>query len=279
MANLICAIDPLCELYVARIAEDAVGIKPDSVAKAIEWAIQCDVDIISMSFVLGTNNDDVRAKVEQASSRGIIMTCSTHDEGARTRKAYPASYRTYETCDSVIVLAACDRYGKLLREPDDEDPHYKLIGDRVPAGIMPFVKSDEHISGSSVATALAAGLCSLILTCDRLADPTKTYKNGSMREEKLDNGRTMSKSEDDYRLGVVKSQFFRMQAGRGSGYVDIDKFGGISEATAGGDNAPGHSQQTGKITTPSVEDVLRKEFKMNPSITPSLSRPVPKKFQ
>lgn len=33
MANLICAIDPLCEIYVARVAEDAVGITPDRVTK------------------------------------------------------------------------------------------------------------------------------------------------------------------------------------------------------------------------------------------------------
>ena len=33
MANLICALDPLCEIYVARVAEDAFGIKADNVAK------------------------------------------------------------------------------------------------------------------------------------------------------------------------------------------------------------------------------------------------------
>lgn len=33
MANLICAIDPFCEIYVARVAEDAFGIKAKNVAK------------------------------------------------------------------------------------------------------------------------------------------------------------------------------------------------------------------------------------------------------
>lgn len=262
MANLICAIDPLCEIYVARVAEDAVGIKPDNVAKAIEWAIQCDVDIISMSFVLGEDSSDVRAKVEQASNRGIIMMCSTHDEGARTRRAYPASYRSYEPCDSVIVLAACDHYGKLLREPDSVEHHYKLIGDRVPAGMVPFVKSEEHISGSSVATALAAGISSLILTCDRLANPGKTYVNGTMREEKQ-NGRTINKSNEDYRLGVVKGHLNEMQTSDGSTYVDLNKFGNISEPIVGDDKQPSRAPQAGRISTPTVLRVLKDTFKMN----------------
>ena len=33
MANLICAIDPYCELYVAKIVEGRQGILPDSVAE------------------------------------------------------------------------------------------------------------------------------------------------------------------------------------------------------------------------------------------------------
>lgn len=33
MANLICAIDPFCELYVARVAEDAMGITSKRVAQ------------------------------------------------------------------------------------------------------------------------------------------------------------------------------------------------------------------------------------------------------
>lgn len=33
MANLICAMDPLCEIYIARVAEDAVGITPERVEK------------------------------------------------------------------------------------------------------------------------------------------------------------------------------------------------------------------------------------------------------
>ncbi|KAL1889130.1 hypothetical protein Sste5346_009076 [Sporothrix stenoceras] len=108
-ANLICALDPLCEIYVARVAEDAFGIKADNVAKAIEWAIQEEVDIISMSFALSSDSDTMFDMVKLASSLvGIVMTCSTHDEGSRAIRAYPAAYRKDDRFDSIIVLAACD---------------------------------------------------------------------------------------------------------------------------------------------------------------------------
>jgi hypothetical protein len=33
MANMICAIDPFCEIYIARVAEDAYGVTPKRVQK------------------------------------------------------------------------------------------------------------------------------------------------------------------------------------------------------------------------------------------------------
>lgn len=42
MANLICAIDPFCEIYVARVAEDAFGIKAENVTKVyINTTVHC----------------------------------------------------------------------------------------------------------------------------------------------------------------------------------------------------------------------------------------------
>lgn len=255
MANLICAMDPLCKLFVARVSEDAVGIKAENVEKAINWAIDCDVDIISMSFVIGDDNDDVKKAVKRASSRGIIMTCSTHDEGSRTRSAYPASYRSDSDCDSVIVLAACDQYGKLLRDDDKPKPHYRLIGDRVRAGIVPFVKSEEYISGSSVSTALAAGLCSLILTCDRLAHPTKIYEADSMRTDKI-KSLEVDKKEDDYRLGVITQQLSKMMTEKDNGFISLGKYGRLGQIISG---------TTLEISA--VKHVLEHAFKMDPEIS------------
>ncbi|KAM3548290.1 hypothetical protein ARSEF4850_009498, partial [Beauveria asiatica] len=279
MANLICALDPTCEIYVARVAEDAFGIKPDNVTKvskskclcplkdfcaelhpslslqAIEWALREEVDIISMSFAMSDSDDAMEKMVRAASNRGIIMTCSAHDEGSRVNQAWPAACRNFDHSDeSIIVLAACDKYGKLLREADTKKLDFKILGEHVPAGVVPFVRSEENITGSSVATALAAGLSSLILTCNRLAHPGKEYINAKMG--KTGDGRH---SEDQYRLGIVKKHLKKMGTSDENKFIELGNFGRISESRIGQDFG---AQAGGKLTNliPSVETVLRDEF-------------------
>ncbi|KAI0169132.1 peptidase S8/S53 domain-containing protein, partial [Hypoxylon sp. FL1284] len=243
MANLICAIDPFSVIYVARVAEDSFGIKSERVAKAIEWARSKKVDVISMSFVFGDENKGVIDEITKATDEGIVMTCSTHDEGSRIVDAYPASWMGKTL--SLIVLAACNDYGKLLRDVDPNQYHYKLNGQDVAAGIIPFLKSEDTISGSSVSTALAAGLCSLILTCDRLANPHKAYEKGTGERT---------------RLHLVKHHLDNMQSSTNSQFVMPEKFGDIDTPHIGQARADG--SETGRIGVPSAHSVLRKHFGM-----------------
>lgn len=93
------------------------------------------------------------------------MMCSNHDEGANPKTSYPAHYR-----DRTWVVTACDEYGYTPRErePPTGTGYYMFQGLNVPAGVIPFVESNDRISGSSVATAIASGISSLILSCARL---------------------------------------------------------------------------------------------------------------
>ncbi|KAK1471413.1 hypothetical protein CTAM01_16536 [Colletotrichum tamarilloi] len=236
MANLICAIDPLCEIYVARVAEDAFGIRPDRVAKAIEWARSNDVDIISMSFVLGESSKELFDEINAATNQGIVMTCSTHDEGSRVEKAWPASYEGESV--SLIVLAACDHYGRVLRHVEKDKYHYLIRGQNVAAGAIPFLTSEDTITGSSVSTALAAGISSLVLTCDRLAHPGKSYKGG------VDEGS---------RYFIVKKHLNMMRSSEKTQFVVLEKFGGIDSPRIAPSDGPG---------IPSVQSVLEDKFEM-----------------
>lgn len=92
MANLICAMDPFCELYVARVAEGKYGITPDREARAsvllppsyclfgtynflnsyyssqaTQWALEKEADIIFMSIaVLDPSKDNMEWWVTKA---------------------------------------------------------------------------------------------------------------------------------------------------------------------------------------------------------------------
>ncbi|KAJ2995553.1 hypothetical protein NUW58_g1242 [Xylaria curta] len=90
-----------------------------------------------------------------------------HDEGSRIETAYPASYRT--VARSLITLAAYDKFRTILREYYGIIHDYLINGEDVAAGVVFFLNSEDTITGSSVAIAIAAGLSS-ILTCDRLSN-------------------------------------------------------------------------------------------------------------
>lgn len=206
-----------------------------------------------MSFALSDPGTNLSKKVNEARDRGIIMTCSAHDEGSRVKPAYPASYREENNeVDSIIVLAACDQYGKLLREAAVQEPDYKFQGNHVFAGVVPFVKSEENITGSSVATAMAAGMCSLILTCDRLAHPGKEYINDARGVS----GKTFEK---DTRLGMVKKHLDSMIRNVKDKFVLLEMFGGITVPGIGQDIAT-HAGGLTDRDVPSVDEILHKKF-------------------
>lgn len=178
MANLICAIDPLCQLFVAKIADSHYGYSAERAAKAVEWAIDRGVDIISMSFTTTEDSDDFEKAVQNAMKAGILVICSHHDEGARIgTQVYASSFRG-DKQNTMLRMASCNMYGKLLYDWDDntiDDPNKKsnqydfcINSQDVAVGAIPFLAaSTERISGSSVATAIAAGLCSLLIACLR----------------------------------------------------------------------------------------------------------------
>ena len=178
------------------------------------------VDIISMSFTIAQPGNLADA-IGKATREGIVMTCSTHDEGSKTEAAWPASLKG--PGKSLIVLAACDKDGRTLRNIEDHAYDFLLPGQKVSAGNIPFLKSDETISGSSVATALAAGVCSLTLTCDRLANAGRTYKSG------MDKGS---------RYDLVTEQLRKMRSEVGSKPIVLNKFGGINAVSGGATGNP-----------------------------------------
>ena len=179
MANLLCAIDPLCQLFVAKIADSHDGYSATRAADAVNWAIDWGVDIISMSFTTTEDYQPFNAAVQRAMNRGILVVCSHHDEGARMgTQVYPACLSSAGGNNTMLRMASCNMYGKLQNDWDDsatDDPSKKanqydfcINSQDVAVGAIPFLStSTERISGSSVATAIAAGVCSLLIACLR----------------------------------------------------------------------------------------------------------------
>ncbi|KAE8356849.1 hypothetical protein BDV28DRAFT_144762 [Aspergillus coremiiformis] len=213
MANLICAIDPACELYVARVTEGQHGISPERVVKAIQWAISKEVDIISMSFAILENDGSLKDACNKAKhDHNIVLLCSTHDEGLNVKYAWPADY------DSTITITACDEFGHVPSR-GHQKYDFALRGLKVAASVIPFLDSSDLISGSSVATAIAAGLSSLILSCDRFARSGQPYH-----------------PKDNMKLAKDRVEHYLNQMTSGEKYVLPEKFGNIDAKVKDGED-------------------------------------------
>lgn len=134
-----------------------------------------------MSLSLLQTSENLDEAISNAGHDHIVMMCSSHDLGKNVTKAWPAMARETTT------ITACDEYGQLLRSIDDTEKYdFTLPGHNVAAGVIPFLESNDRISGSSVSTAIASGLASLILSCARLKNPDKEF-TGSQRQNLVDN--------------------------------------------------------------------------------------------
>ncbi|KAL6795510.1 hypothetical protein J3E68DRAFT_404485 [Trichoderma sp. SZMC 28012] len=180
MATLICSINPFCDLYVVKVAEsNASGITGQNVAKAIDWARGKGVDIISLSLVAFSDPDKKMFNaIKAASDDDIVITCSTADEGSIN------AHSVGENNKNVISISACDKWGNPLPQSQKTGFDYQFIGKNVHVGQVPYLESVESIEGSSVSTAVAAGMASLILACARISSSfgnNDVYEDGSRR--------------------------------------------------------------------------------------------------
>ncbi|KAL8370809.1 hypothetical protein RB595_000920 [Gaeumannomyces hyphopodioides] len=185
-----------------------------------------DVDVISMSFTTLEITEDLKTQMQNTTRKNIVMICSTHDEGSRVVNAYPADYPT----KSKLVIAACDKYGKLWRDVEPRKCDYKVDGVEVPAGIIPFLESTDRISGSSVATALVAGLASLILSCHRLAHPDSLLPQAQQFMS------ADQKSQEP--ISIVKRHLDDMSPSKSDrpGFLFLERFAGIDGMIKAGDD-------------------------------------------
>ncbi|KAJ3577481.1 hypothetical protein NPX13_g3087 [Xylaria arbuscula] len=205
MMNLICAIDPCCEIFVAKVVVGKQGIISERVARAIQWAIDQEVDIISMSLACYENDESVNDAVIKADTQGILVLCSAHDEGLNVPQAWPARL------DETITFAASNEFGGVTRNRSDAYD-FCLRATDIFAGSVPFMEYDECVSGSSVATAIGAGLSSLVISCHYLANDNRPKRAQKWKKE------------------MVKRVLEETALSNpGSKYVNVDNFCGVDK--------------------------------------------------
>ncbi|KAK3684174.1 hypothetical protein B0T22DRAFT_469804 [Podospora appendiculata] len=162
MASLVVRVDPNCDLYVYRINSLPSGsIAVSNAVQAIEAAIDDQVDVINLSWSFNKNSESLKDAIENATSKQhrALVFCAKSDE-LYADDVYPADYPT------TISVAAATSRGRIGTE-GSKAPDLLILGENMPAYGPEYslVKNEKEskISGSSVATALASGMASLML--------------------------------------------------------------------------------------------------------------------
>ncbi|KAI2472565.1 hypothetical protein F4781DRAFT_428267 [Annulohypoxylon bovei var. microspora] len=181
MASMILQICPMAKVYPIRLKtygnqSGKNNIDADYAALAIQAALDKKATIISMSWTLPMKKDKndsknrLHAVLEKAVKQKVLMFCSAPDAGKFTELDYPSGpWR-----DRFFRIGAARADGALFQWTP-EDVTYVLPGVDVSAeqaGSSAFEKMSagwartiKYETGSSVATALAAGLAAMVIYC------------------------------------------------------------------------------------------------------------------
>ncbi|RSL53148.1 hypothetical protein CEP54_010537 [Fusarium duplospermum] len=175
MAMLIRKICPNLQLYVAKLNEQRTGrntmsITAESAVKAVNWAVDNKVQLISMSWTISQTANpaaiqDLVTAINCAVQNGILIFCSVSDQGPRDTGQYPARCNR----DNSFLIGTATISGQAWRWNGTNDVDYILPGTDLDVQIHDDLFDSRlrniYESGSSLATALASGLAALILDC------------------------------------------------------------------------------------------------------------------
>jgi hypothetical protein len=128
------------------------------------------VHIISMSWTIQKTSrnakeiDELEKAINMADRKNILLFCSASDQGNNTKKDQTLSYPAKARPDKMFQIGAATASGKGWDWLGHGHVDYIFPGEKLllqnRLGSLP-----ETLSGSSLATGLAAGLAALVLYC------------------------------------------------------------------------------------------------------------------
>ncbi|KAI1370785.1 hypothetical protein F4677DRAFT_457624 [Hypoxylon crocopeplum] len=239
MASMILRVCPMAKVYPIRLKtydkpDGKCEIDRDYAAQAIQAALDKNATIISMSWTLpmakdkNHSEDRLHAVLKDAVDKNVLMFCCAPDKGKFNESDYPSGpWR-----DRFFRIGAAHADGSIFSWTPEDGITYVLPGVDVPKdqvgrsssfetplvmGSSTRVTDFKYETGSSVATALAAGLAAMIIYCVKasiLAVKTANQNKGPVVGIAIpDNGANLIADPDAMKrafasLGTVTSNHF-----------------------------------------------------------------------
>lgn len=120
-----------------------------------------------MSLALTESSPYLREAINNATSKNILVFCSTADSEKNTTKVWPAAY------GECLSIACQERARTAPEGSSDAKATYQFQGQAFATDEICYIENGtprRTVQSSSVATAIAAGVASLTLACGRYAN-------------------------------------------------------------------------------------------------------------
>jgi subtilisin family serine protease len=182
IASLILKVAPQSHLYIAKVAERRLlplnnciaGVRISivnftsriltSLHQAIRWAIDQEVDIITMSFGMTSADAGIGRAIHEAHSKNIIIFAAASNGGGNQDVTYPARNK------EVIPIFSTDGVGNgsTFNPNPIKNDSFSILGEAIRSSWTTYNSSDTTAltklkSGTSYAAPIAAGMAALIL--------------------------------------------------------------------------------------------------------------------
>ncbi|KAG7416801.1 Minor extracellular protease Epr [Fusarium oxysporum f. sp. rapae] len=157
-------------LYIARVferdhADEIEG--PLRMARAIHWAIEppCSVDIISISAGFRNYSKELDDAVTRAKAAGVLVIAAASNWQNTNTVAFPARHNLSTMC--IYSTNTGNQSSSFNPEPRADTQNFAILGE----GFQhPDQRRNERMSGTSMATAVAAGIAARIVDFSRQRD-------------------------------------------------------------------------------------------------------------
>ena len=163
-------VAPKAKIIPIKVLDKDGNGSMSNVAKAINWAVDRNVDIISMSLGSPRPLRNVRIAIKEAAKKGIPVFCAAGNAGRTKEVYYPAAY------PETIAIGSIDKDYKR----SDFSNTGKNLDFMAPGGdVFSTVPDDWYaiMSGTSMAAPFAVGVSALLLSYSKNNNNKYSLKN------------------------------------------------------------------------------------------------------
>ena len=152
-------VAPQAELLIVKVLDGSGAGSYTSIINGLMYAIEQNVDIISMSLGGPIDNPLLHMTIKQAVNQGILVVCAAGNEGDGNEKtdefAYPGSYNEVISVGSIDLNRHSSRFSNSNNQVDLVAPGEQILSTYLDGGYA-------TLSGTSMATPHVSGALALI---------------------------------------------------------------------------------------------------------------------